>query len=353
MRTPLSSSRALLAAIAALGGFLGSSFAQSVTTAPVGAVTTSIGASSDKRLGVTLLRPSLYAGVVSGTPTTTLTSASAIPSLGSEVKFVRFTSGAAEGQWIQVVSSTSSTITLTESASALGAAAGDKFEVRPFWTLASFLPSGGGVPASPDVFAPRAFVLLNSSASTGINLAASALYFYHDGSQGPAGWYSGDGNLTPSDSVILSPETSITIRNSTGQAASVVGVGDVPVTKVANTVISRVAGAQDNLVYNPYPAAITLSTSNLVSSGAVSPSPDVFAPVDIVFVYNATGINAAPSASYFYHDGTQGPAGWYSNDGNLTPADSLSIPDGAAITIRKRGGTATVAEWVPALPYTL
>lgn len=353
MRTPTRSVRALLAAFAALGALASLSIAQSVATTPVGAVTTSIGASTDKRLGVTLLRPSLYAASVSGSPSNVVVSSSEVPSLGSEVKYVRFLSGAAEGQWVQVTSSDSTSLTLSESAASLGVVDGDRFEVRPFWTLATLLPNGGGVPVSPDVFSPQAFVLLNSSDATGINLAASALYFYHDGTQGPAGWYSADGNLTPSDSVVLSPETSLIIRNSTLQSTSVVNVGDVPASKVANTVISRVAGSQDNLIYNPYPANITLSAANLVTSGAIRPSPDVFSPVDLVLVYNATGINAAPSASYFYHDGTQGPAGWYSNDGNLTPSDSLSIAAGAAVTIRKLGGTATIAEWVPELPYSL
>lgn len=350
-------STAAKAALGALLGFglVGEISAQSVSTTPVGAMTVTINANADQRFGVALLRPALFQGAVSGQPTTTVSATSTIPSLGSEAKYIKFTSGAAEGLWFQVVSYTTSSITVAENIQTFGAAAGDKFEVRPFWTLATLLPNGGGVPVSSDVFNPKGYVLMYNAQAVGINLSASSGFFYHDGTQGPAGWYKADGSYALANDTVVSPETSLIIRNLSAQVATTTNVGDVPVAKIANTVVARVAGRQDNLVFNPYPTAFTLANSGLVSSQAVRPSSDVFNPVDMVLVYsgNSTGKNAAAIAGYFYHDGTQGPAGWYSSDGSFTVSDSVQIAPGAAITIRKAAGQSAAVEWAPALPYTL
>lgn len=359
MSITLRQTRALLAAFAALGGLVCFSSAQSVATAPVGAVTTSIAASSDQRFGVSLQRPALYASALQNATGKILTQTGTVPSLGSEVKYVRFTSGAAIGQWSQVTGSNSSSITIADNLQTLGAVAGDKFEVRPFWTLATLLPPGSGFPASSDPFNPKGLVLLNDPQAVGINLSASSVYFYYDGTGNiaPAGWYNNDGNFGASDNVIVSPEAPIVIRNGNAVAAKFVSIGDVPAAKVANTIVSRVAGAQDNQIYNPYPANLVLSTSQLVSSGAVRPSPDPFNPTDLLLTYSATnvGINASASAVYFYYDGTGNiaPAGWYNNDGNFGSADSVVIPAGSAFTIRKASGSTTTTEWAPTLPYTL
>jgi hypothetical protein len=74
-----------------------------------------------------------------------------------------------------------------------------------------------------------------------------------------------------------------------------------------------------------------------------------------VLIYSSTntGLNASASAVYFYHDGSQAPAGWYNNDGNFGSGDAVVLPPGGALTIRKAAGTSTVSEWTPALPYTL
>ncbi len=351
MRIRITPSRALFAAIAALG--LSSIVnAQSVATTPVGAVTTSVNPNSDQRIGVTLLRPAAFAGAVDAVAGATVSGLVSVPSF-SGAHYILFKSGAAAGQWFQVASATTSSISVSEDLASAGVASGDTFEVRPFWTLSSLFPSGGGLPASADVFSPSGFVLLNDPQAVGTNIAASGVYFYHDGSQGPAGWYN-NSDLSLADDVIVSPESSLILRNNSGASVGVLNVGDVPSAVIATSVVARAAGAQDNQVFNPYPSSFTLSASGLTTSGAVRGSADVFSPLDLVFVYanGNTGINSAPSATYFYHDGSQGPAGWY-NNGDLSAADSVLIPAGAAITIRKGTGSSAVAEWAPPLPYTL
>ncbi|MCS6244020.1 MAG: TIGR02597 family protein [Opitutus sp.] len=350
-------SYARVTALCATLGFASLASAQTttVTTVPVGAITVSVNAKSDQRFGITQLRPVLCAGIVNNSPTTSISTSSPIPSLGSSQNFIRFTSGTAQGEWFQVVSYTGNSISVAENLQSFGVLAGDKFEVRPFWTLSSLFPGGGGIPLSSDVFNPKGLVFLNDPQSTGINPSASAVYFYHDGTQGPAGWYNNNGTFANADNVVIPHECPVTIRNMISQPISASIVGDVPSVCVSNTVIARSAGAQDNVIYNPYPCAITLSNSNLISSQAVRASSNVFSPKDLVLVYSSssTGYNSSAASIYFYHDGSQGPAGWYNNNGTFASADSVQLQPGAAFTIRKAGGASASNEWKPSLPYNL
>ena len=76
---------------------------------------------------------------------------------------------------------------------------------------------------------------------------------------------------------------------------------------------------------------VTLLNSGFVESGLITPSPDVNSPVNVVLIFTSgtslDGTNGTP-ATYLYHDGSQGPAGWYNeaialSDSVVIPADSL------------------------------
>lgn len=360
MRTSRSS-RALLAAFAALGGFLSFANAQSVATVPVGAVSISVKANSDQRFGVSLQRPALYTAAASAVSGSSITVTGSISSLGSEAKYVKFSSGALAGQWFTLTSSTGSSVSVAENLQSLGALAGDKFEVVPFWTLNTLFPNGAGLPVSTDAFGPVAYVLLNNPAASGVNIAPSSFYFYHSGATDgiDAGWLdNADPFAGAVPNVIIPPETSVIIRNGTASLGSLVTVGRVPAL-TSNSVVARVGGGQDSLIYNPYPASLTLGNSGLgkaTGESPVKPSTDFFDPSEFVLFYNnsASGLNGAPTAFYFYFIGdVDFPRGWYDNaTGEL--ADSVAIPAGAAITVRKRAA-ASFSEivWTPSLPYAL
>jgi uncharacterized protein (TIGR02597 family) len=326
-------------------------FAQTVATDPVGYVTVETNANSDSKSGIALLRPSALSSSVSVVSTNTVTASGAFGDVTTNIHYLSFNSGALASQWFQVLSTSGNDLTLSADVSA--ATSGDSFEVRPFWTLDSLFPSGEGIPASADVDSPVSFVLLNNPEAEGTNHAPTGVFFYHDGSQGPAGWYNFDG-LASAGSQPLSPDSFITIRNLTGAPIATVVAGTVPVNVIGNSVLSRSAGSQDSLVYNPYPASITLGSSNLILSGVVRESPDVDNPVDFVLLYSddINGTNPAPTGVFFYHDGSQGPEGWYNFDG-LASADSLAIPAGAPIVIRRSVGTDVLVSWNPPTPYTL
>jgi hypothetical protein len=79
---------------------------------------------------------------------------------------------------------------------------------------------------------------------------------------------------------------------------------------------------------------VTLLNSGFIESGLITPSPDVFAPVNRLQVFaNGTSLDGQNGTftEYFYHDGAMGPAGWYDNsdlgaglkDAVVVPADSL------------------------------
>ncbi|MDG1667466.1 MAG: TIGR02597 family protein [Opitutae bacterium] len=337
-----------------------SGFAQTVATDPVGYVTLTVNGNSDAKLGVPLSQAATLVTAVSSVASNTITVASTVPDVTTASHFVLVTTdgGSLEGNWYQVTGYTSTTITVAEDLATLGLAASDTISVIPFWTLNTLLPDGGALPKSADVFAPSAQLAVYDVNDTGINLIPSVSYLYHSGEQGPAGWYDvNDVNAGPQGSAVLSPETFVTVINDTGAVANLVLVGSVPTNVRSTSVLSTSAASQDSLIFNPYPSPILLNDSNLVTDGALRASSDVFAPTDQLLVFSSTptGYNALPDIYLLYHDGSQGPAGWYDvndiNGGEI--GATYSIPEGSAFIVRRSAGSDEVFSWNPPTPYAL
>jgi uncharacterized protein (TIGR02597 family) len=327
--------------------------AQNATTDPVGFVNVTVNANSDQNIGVPMVPSAVYSGVASNVSGTSV-SAAGVPSLAS-ASYLLVTSGPAAGLWETVSSTTNSSVTIASSIS--GFSGNHSFVIRPFWTLGTLFPGGGNVPQSPDPFNPTGLVLVNDPSAVGVNLSPSSAYFYHDGSLGPAGWYiNGDLAAGLQDNTPLPPETPIIIRNPTGSPLTISFTGSVPAQKFAMDVVSRSSGQQDNRIYNQFPANVSLANAGLISSGALAPSPDPFNPTDLLIVNNLgqSGFNPSPDLAYFYHDGSLGPAGWYIN-GDLGAGiqDSVELPAGSSVIIRKAGGISSTIPYAPNLPYSL
>jgi uncharacterized protein (TIGR02597 family) len=341
-------------AILLAAGF--SANAQTATTDPVGFVSYTVNANSDQPLG-TPMTPAAAFQAQSASVSGVNVGASDVPSFVG-VNYLLVTSGPAAGSWEQISSSTSSSIVLN--APITGFTTGNSFVVRAFWTLSTLMPADSGFPISSDPFNASAVLFAYDPMATGINQSSSAAYFYYDGSQGgDPGWYvNGDPGAGLQNNVVLSPDVSITVRNLTASVANIVFVGSVPAQKFGLRVASSTSGPQDNLIYNQFPATVTLSNSGLVSSGAVTPSSDPFNATDIVLTYalGNTGINPASESAFFYYDGSQGgDPGWYVNgDPGAGLQNSVELPAGSAFTIRK-GQTAspTSVDFAPPLPYNL
>lgn len=89
---------------------------------------------------------------------------------------------------------------------------------------------------------------------------------------------------------------------------------------------------------------VTLLNSGFVESGLITPSPDVFAPVNTVQVFaggtSLDGQNGTATV-YFYHNGAMGAAGWYES-GSFTASDSFVVPaDSLLFFTSATGGTKT------------
>ena len=89
-----------------------------------------------------------------------------------------------------------------------------------------------------------------------------------------------------------------------------------------------------------------LLNSGFVESGLITPSPEVFTPVNVVQVFaNGTSLDGQNGTftAYFYHDGAQGPAGWYDvGDVNAGLKDAVVIPaDSLLFFTSATGGTKT------------
>ena len=346
--------------IALLSGaafLMSSAFAQGVTTDPVGYVSKDVNANADLKLGVPFSQSAAFAASVDAVSAGTVTVASTVPDVTTAAHYLWVKSGSLLGSWFEVTGSTASSLTVAEDLQAAGLVAADAFQVVPFWTLNTLFPAGGDIPASTDVFAPIAFVLVNDVTTAGTNLAPAVAYLYHSGEQGDAGWYE-NGNIGGGlqNDVTLSPESYITLRNDTGSLITVTMSGTVPTSTVSNDIIQRAAGDQDNQIPNPFPAGMTLADSGLIGDGVITPSVDVFAPGDLLLVFDAapTSLNPAPDRTFLYHSGEQGDAGWYEN-GNIGGGlqDSYELPLGGAIVVRKVAGTDAVVSWSPTAPYSL
>jgi uncharacterized protein (TIGR02597 family) len=328
-----------------------------LTTDPLGFVSYDVNANADRRIGVPLNQAPSFVGSVASVTSGTVTVSTTVPDVTTEAHYLWVTSGSLLGKWYEVTGSDSSTVTVAEDLETNGLIAADTFKVVPFWTLDTLFPNGGDIPASSDVFNPVGYLLTNDVSSVGTNLIAGSVFIYHDGSQGPAGWYDVD-NLGSGTvgSTVITPESFVTIRNETISTVSVTFSGVVPRHSVSNNILSRAAGPQDNQITNPYPAPLALGSSDLVTDGAMRASSDVFNPLDVLLIYETVPNQKNPVADkvVIYHDGAQGPAGWYDVDdlGGGT-IDAHELPAGGALVVRRAVGADEVLTWSPSLPYVL
>ena len=334
--------------------------AQTATTAPVGYVSFTLPENSDLKVGLPMQSGKSFSGAVSSVTAGSVTVGTTVPDLTTDVHFLLVTSdNGLLGHWYTITGATGSTISVAEDLAAAGLTSADTVCAVKFWTLDTLFPNGGAIPQSPDPFSPVAQVLLNDVNSVGVNLTPTAAYAYYDGlAGGDAGWLdAADPGAGYKGSTLINPETFLIIRNGSGPSADIVMSGGVPTEPIASSVLSRSAGAQDSLVFNPFPSAISLGNSELISSGAVRQSPDPFSPVDVLLLFdeNSTGLNNTPVASYVYYDGVAGgDAGWLdAADPGAGYKDANTIPAGAPMLIRRTAGADELITWVPALPYSL
>jgi uncharacterized protein (TIGR02597 family) len=259
--------------------------------------------------------------------------------------YVRFTSGAAEGRWSTIASNASNTVTL-ETAVA-GVAADDAFVIYPHNTLGSVFSSktlGLSYVASDSLFKRNTDVLIPHTASTGINKASSATYYYKDGA-----WRRFGKPLTATyDDAVLEPGQYFILRNRTDAALTYLVTGVAPTVALTRTLPVQ---SQQNDVASTTgrPVPLTLSGLQLGGSDAFETTVTLGNRQDELLVFDnaATGFNKSPSATYYYYNGA-----WRKDGESATVSyDNETIGVGAGLIIRKAAGTVGTVEWNQKAPY--
>ncbi|MEM0967216.1 MAG: TIGR02597 family protein [Verrucomicrobiota bacterium] len=330
----------------------------SAATDPVGYNSTTLVDGTDTLIGVTFQDVASLRGVVSSVTSGSVGLSGVTAGSGfAGTHYLLVLGGSLEGRWFPITSVGDGSVTVEDDLESLGLIVETAVSIIPFWTLGELLGEANGVPVSDDLLAPKAFVFINDLSESGTNLSAGFVFVLHDGSQlggGEVGWFE-DGTFLPSDDVLVSPESYITVRNVSGADSTLTIAGDVPITTVGISV-GRIANeAQDNRITNPFPVSLTLGQSGLES--VVDVSTDLLNPTDrlLVFTSENDALNPSPSAVYVYHDGSQiggGTPGWYS-DGTFVLSDDVEIPAGAPLIVRKADGLPGLGSWLPPIPYTL
>jgi len=360
MKTKLTYS--LLAAAAAC------CMAQGQTTAyttPVGYVTLDIPANSDSHVGQPLIREIAYQGVASsavGSVVNLAQSASLIanqfvyaPPAQAKSYYLQVVGGSLNGRYFDVVSNTTTSITIDNGGVDISAVT--DFKVIPYWTLGTLFPGGTGVGTTEDIFEPNGLVQFKDPAATGANRPAPKSYFHYTGSdESGTGWYDND-NVAEGvqDNLTIDPFIAARVRNF-GSLKQVVVSGSVPTSAVAVPVVTA-AVTNDNYLSVQYPMDVTLAGSGL--SAVVTPSTDIFEPVDLVQIYNetASGRNKAIVATYFYYTGNEeAGTGWYDNDNVAAGLQDNVVgilKAGRTFTVRKSAGTPGTSQAIATPPYSL
>lgn len=334
-----------------------------LNTAPVGFINLSAPAGSDVLVSLSFTRPSVYSGTVGGLSGAVITAAGSpgwtvnrwVQSLPSQpdTYYVQFKSGSAAGRFYSVVANTANTVTIDWNGETPAAAVSDTFVLIPYWTLGTLYPAsqaGTAFTASSSDTVHGTEILLPASAATaGINLSASATFYFFGGSWRKVG-------ASPSasfDATVVAPNGYLIQRNR-GAATTVSVYGGVP-TGVISTLLSAQGGGaqQDNAVALPFPGTVTLDDSNLRGSGAFRASTSPFFHTDELYVFDntASGINKAAVAVYYYYNGAWRKAGAPVTT-NFGPT-AVFVP-GTGVMVRKggTGAAAATAYWTYTSPVS-
>lgn len=263
----------------------------------------------------------------------------------SNTYYVRFASGALNGMIFPVVSNDTNTVALDLNGHSLtGVVANDLVCVEPYWTLNTIFPDGTGVNVSPTLGNRNTEILLPDVTTAGINLSAAKIYFFHNGL-----WKQvGQGSVDHGDDTVQ-PNTPLIVRHNVSTNTTLLAAGSVNAANIAIglNIPPDASSKQDNYVGLARPVTLTLDDSQLVSSGAFSPSslPGNRSDELLVFDNTVAGKNKSSSSIYYYWSGAWRRVGAGST---VVGTDPVFTP-GTGVILRK--GTNAPATWVNTPSY--
>lgn len=333
------------------------SYAQSVSSTPVGYVTLTINGGGFTSLSNPLENAVVYSGTASGVSGAVITTSftmtdselAVLDPNGSSTYYAQTD----DGIILNITANTSSTITCAADISGL-VADGDTIIVKQHSTLGDLLSTdnsigltSGASPALSDVV----YVMdTDGSASYDIYYyqtdptAAAGINFF-----GGSGWRKTTDNSTDMSGLVLSPDDGIFVKRDATSDVSFVVTGTV------NTIPHRRDLPNGfSLVSYPFPVGTTLNTSGIFSDSngyITNTSPSTSDNVYVIGLdggftvyYYQTDPTAAAGINFF------GGTGWRLTTDNQTDVGSLTIPQGSSIIVNHRGSGLS---WTDALPYTL
>jgi uncharacterized protein (TIGR02597 family) len=338
--------------------------AQSVATAPVGAVTLTPVAQSDTVMALPLEREAALISSISSVNGSTINTGATlvdnqfvrVAGTQNNTYFVKFTSGAKAGLYFTVIDNDSSSLTIDLAGDTLSAVtAGDTFKVVPFWTFGTLFPSGSGVTGTTSHSSRPTEILFYDHSTAGINKSPSFTYYYFTGTN--PGWRRVGGGLTTVRNDDIIPHDSYFIyRQNSAQANTVIVTGAVPVENVGTYIGTIASGVkQDNYISFTIPQSLTLSQTNLAQSGAFVGSASHSSRADelLVFDYASSGLNKSPIGTYYYFTGSN--PGWRKVGGGLTTvrdSDVVLQPGQGAIIRKAASATPSTQSVAVTPPYT-
>lgn len=322
---------ALILAAAASGHALGAATAY---TTPVGYITSSIAGagskpSADSYISASLVEATAFAGVTNAAPSAkTITFAGAsVPTTLDGTYVLEITSGASEGWWSTVTSSTSSTIVVNDNFP-IGLASGLTISVRKHSTLKTYL--GANVPGLipfDGTSANDEVQILNP-----ITQSVTAFAYVPASISGAAqdGWFD-LGASTNADGYVIEPGSSIKIKRVGATALTFVSSGTVKTTKTQVDLFTKY-----NWIGTPMAAGNTLNgmlfNTQLIPFNGANPNYD-----ELQFVNANQTVTA-----YAALDVSLGLGQTMGDLGTSADAGSIVFPQGYGAILKRIGSAPSI-----------
>jgi uncharacterized protein (TIGR02597 family) len=243
--------------------------------------------------------------------------------------YLSIKNGSNAGDFSTIASNTANSITLSDDLNSV-LSTSTTFSVTPYWTLGTAFPSGGGLQGGTSVTAADNVIIYNSN-------FVGTTYFYNSTL---ARWRTG---LTDSNNVIIPPGTGIAIERKQNTPVAIIIPGSVPLGASTVDVNGSASGSATRftLVGSAYPLAsrsiseIGLYTGD--STTGLAGGSSVTAADNVIIFDPATG----NPTTYFYNTTA---SQWRTG---LTPSNSVTIPEGAAVRIVRKNGRAPFTWYIP------
>ena len=321
--------------------------AQSVVTEPVGFTTLTVAAKPGSGRGFTYLsvnmvRPTEFRSIVpvGGAATVTGQTVLTFPANSftanqffgtANAHFIELTNGTSAGVLADVVSNTTNTVTLAEDITSLIVGGSSTVRVRPHWTFGTLFGTANTAGFLAGTSGTADLVSILNPATGGFSN-----YYY---SSANSRWQIGLSTIA--NDVVIRPDAGLLIERKLTSAFSFTVVGEVKLGTTEVVIVGGSAAGNYTLAPNPYPLpSVTLAASGLYTGNtATGVLKGTSGTADIVSIFNS---GTGGFSNYYYSAANNR---WQT--GLSTVADTVVIPEGAAVLIFRRPGNGSFSWFVP------